>query len=147
RAVATVNTNQHTADPVPRRAPRHRWRPPWPLLDDSEHVTGGEDQVLLAAVLHLGAAVLGVQHGVPDRDVERGPLAGVADPPRADSEDGALLRLLLRGVGNDDPRRRGGLRLVRLDPNPVLERLDRNLRRGSHGHTLLGYLEWHNVCR
>src|SRR5690606_25855347 len=147
RAVATVSSNEHRAARVRRRTPRHRWRPPWSLLDDSEHVTGGEDQVLLAAVLDLGAAVLGVQHGVPDLDVDRDPLAGVVDTTRADSEDGALLRLLLRGVRDDDPGRRGGLRLVRLDHNPVLERLDRNLRRGSHEHTLLGYLEWHNVCR
>src|SRR5690242_20594128 len=30
-------------------------------LDDGEHVAGGEHEVLLAAVLHLGAAVLAVQ--------------------------------------------------------------------------------------
>ena len=40
------------------------------LLDDREHVTGREHQVLLARVLDLGAAVLAVQHHVADLDVD-----------------------------------------------------------------------------
>src|SRR5690606_31578082 len=98
------------------------------LLDDREDVAGGEDQVLLTAVLHLGPAVLRVQDPVTDLDVNGNPLAGVVDAARPDSEDGALLRLLLRGVRDDDPRRRRGLCLIGLDQNPVLERPDRNLR-------------------
>src|SRR5688572_26270570 len=110
------------------------------LLDDREDVAGGEHQVLLAGVLDLGAAVLRVDDRVADVDVNRNPVALVVDAARADSEDGALLRLLLGGVGDHDARRRGGLSLIRLDQDPVLERLDRNLGRGSHGHTLLGYI-------
>src|SRR5262249_21369588 len=49
---------------------------------------------------------------------------------------GALLRLLLGGVGDNQARRGRGLSLVGLDDDPVLQRLDRNLGRGSHGHTL-----------
>src|SRR5918997_3126742 len=109
------------------------------LLDDREHVTGGEHQVLLAGVLDFGAAILGVDVRVTHLDIDRDAVALVVDPARADSEDGALLRLLLRGVGNNKTRRGGGLSLVRLDQDAVLERLDRNLRRGSHEHTLLGY--------
>ena len=112
------------------------------LLDDREDVAGREHQVLLAGVLDLGAAVLRVEDRVADLDVDRDAVALVVDAAGADSEDGALLRLLLGGVGDDDARRRGGLRLVRLDEDPVLERLDRNLGRGSHGHTLLGYLDF-----
>src|SRR4051794_6417817 len=108
------------------------------LLDDREDVAGGEHQVLLAGVLDLGAAVLRVQNGVADLNVDRNPVALVVDPAGAHSEDGALLRLLLGGVGDHDARRRRGLGLVRLDHDAVLERLDRNLCRGSHGHTLLG---------
>src|SRR3954454_5455749 len=110
------------------------------LLDDREDVAGGEHQVLFAGVLDLGAAVLGVQDGVADLDVDRDSVALVVDPAGADSEDGALLRLLLGGVGDHDARCRRGLSLVRLDHDAVLERLDRNLGRGSHGHTLLGHL-------
>src|SRR6202167_5885470 len=69
------------------------------LLDDGEHVTGGEHQVLLAGVLDLGAAVLAVQHDVTDLDVHRDALgARVIEPARADRKDLALLGLLLGGV-------------------------------------------------
>src|SRR6201986_4525908 len=102
-------------------------QPPWPmrwaravrivsrsLLDDREDVAGGEHQVLLAGVLDLGAAVLRVEDRVADLDVDRDAVALVVDPAGADGEDGALLRLLLGGVGDHDARRRGGLSLVRL---------------------------------
>src|SRR5262249_38853454 len=116
------------------------------LLDDREDIPGGEHQVLLAAPLDLGASILGVDHRVADLHVDRDPVALVVEATWAHSEDRALLRLLLRGVGNDDARRRGGLGLVRLDQDAVLERLDRNLRRGTHGHTLLGHLGLRASC-
>src|SRR2546421_10000675 len=109
------------------------------LLDDREDVAGGEYEVLLTGVLDLGAAVLGVDHRVADLHVDRNAVALVVDTTGAHSEDSALLRLLLGGVGDHQARCRGGLSLVRLDHDAVLKRLDRNLGRGSHGHTLLGY--------
>src|SRR5439155_18468634 len=112
-----------------------------------QHVARGEDEVLLAAPLDFGAAVLGVDHRVADLHVDRHAVALVVEATGADGEDRALLRLLLGGIGDHDARRRRGLRLVRLDQNPVLERLDRNLRRGSHGHTLLGYWVCFTTCR
>src|SRR3954453_7317010 len=93
-------------------------------VDDREHVARGEDQVLLAVVLDLGAAVLRVDDDVPDRDVQRAAVAGVVDPARADREALALLRLLLGGVRDDDAGGRGGLRLAGLNDDLVLERLD-----------------------
>src|ERR1700759_4214687 len=123
---------------TPRRRARAESTVSRSLLDDREDVAGGEHQVLLAGVLDLGAAVLRVENRVADADVDRNAVALVVDPAGADGEDGALLRLLLGGVGDHDARRRGGLSLVRLDHDAVLERLDRNLCRGSHGHTLLG---------
>src|SRR6201995_4416713 len=125
---------------TPRRRARAESTVSRSLLDDREDVAGGEHQELLAGVLDLGAAVLRVENGVADLDVDRHAVALVVDPAGADGEDGALLRLLLGGVGDHDARRRGRLSLVRLDHDAVLERLDRNLGRGSHGHTLLGYL-------
>src|SRR5215831_8342396 len=60
--------------------------PPGPasflLVDDSEDVARGEHEVLLARVLHLGAAVLAVQHHVADADVDRHALgARVVEAP------------------------------------------------------------------
>jgi hypothetical protein len=64
------------------------------LLDDGEDVARREDEVLLTGVLHLGAAVLAVQNGVADLDVERNPLlALVVEPAGADRKDFALLGL------------------------------------------------------
>src|SRR6185369_16467916 len=66
--------------------------------DDGEHVARGEDEVLLAGVLDLGAAVLAVDDLVADVHVERHTVAVVVDATRADAQDLALLGLLLRGV-------------------------------------------------
>src|SRR6266536_1538153 len=75
------------------------WVSPDLLVDDGEHVAGGEDQVVLAAVLDLGAAVLRVDDGVAHLDVEGHPGA-VLEPARAHRDDLALLGLLLGGVGD-----------------------------------------------
>src|SRR6202035_1013890 len=72
------------------------------LHDDGEHITGGEHEVLLAAVLDLGAAVLAVQHDVADLDVHGDALgASVIEAARAHRKEFALLGLLLRGVWDD----------------------------------------------
>src|SRR5882724_73538 len=102
------------------------------LLDDREHVAGGEDQVLLTGVLDLGAPVLAVKHHVADLYVERDAVTVVVDPAGADREDGALLRLLLGSVGNHNAGRRGRLGLACLDHDAVLERLDGDLGSGRH---------------
>ena len=52
-------------------------------------------------------------------------VAVVVDPTWAGSEDVALLRLLLGGVGNDQAGGRGLLCFERLNEDAVLERLDR----------------------
>src|SRR4051812_24906309 len=77
------------------------------LLADREDVASRENEVLLAVVLHLGAAVLAVQHDVAGLDVERQALA-VLEAARAHGQDDALLGLLLGGV-RDDQARGGGL--------------------------------------
>src|SRR6266540_4246325 len=92
------------------------------LGDDGEDVARGQDQVLLAVVLDLGAAVLGVDDRVAHLDVERHPLA-VLEAPGADRDDLALLGLLLGGVRDDNARGGCLLTLARLDDDPVLERL------------------------
>src|SRR6266536_2081008 len=98
------------------------WVSPDLLVDDGEHVAGGEDQVVLAAVLDLGAAVLRVDDGVAHLDVEGHPGA-VLEPARAHRDDLALLGLLLGGVGDDDAGSGRLLALAGLDDDTVLERL------------------------
>src|SRR5215467_5990910 len=99
------------------------------LVDDCQHVAGRQDQVLLAVVLDLGAAVLAVDDDVALGHVQRNPLLAILIPPAgADCDDGAFLRLLLGGVRNDQTRRGRGLGLVGLHENLVLEWLDVHLR-------------------
>src|SRR5690606_10026717 len=63
--------------------------------DDRQDVAGGQDEVVLAAVLDLGAAVLAVDDAVTDGDVQRDALVAVLVPAtRADGQDLTLLGLL-----------------------------------------------------
>src|SRR5664280_2029977 len=111
-------------------------RPRRLLLHDRQHVPGGQDQVLLAGVLDLGAAVLAVEDGVADPDVERDPLLALVVPAAgADREDGALLGLLLGGVRDHDAGRGGGLGLVGLHHDAVFARLDAYFGGGRHDLT------------
>src|ERR1700759_1696923 len=99
------------------------------LGDDGQHVAGRQDQVLLAVVLDLGAAVLAVDDGVALGHVQRNPLRAIVVPPAGtDGDDGAFLRLLLGGVGNDQTRCGRGLGLVGLYEDLVLEWLDVHAR-------------------
>ena len=59
---------------------------PFGLVDDGEHVARGEDEVLLAVVLDLGAAVLRVDDDVADGHVERHAVAVVVHATRANGE-------------------------------------------------------------
>src|SRR4051812_13263984 len=102
------------------------------LLHDGEQVAGGEHEVLLAGVLDLGAAVLRVDDDVTHVHVERNAVAVVVDAAGADSDNGALLGLLLGGVRDDQTGGGGGFGLVGLDHDPVLQRLDADLGSGRH---------------
>src|SRR4051794_6579506 len=105
------------------------------LLHHGEQVARRQDEVLLAAVLDLGAAVLGVDDDVADLHVQRDAVAVVVDAPGAHGDDRALLRLLLGRVGDDQAGGGGGLGLVGLDHDPVLQRLDADLGSGRHDVT------------
>src|SRR6266581_5983880 len=120
--------------------PRPGVLPPEPvallLVDDGEDIASGEHQVLLARVLHLGAAVLAVQDHVADLHVDRHALGSrIVKASRANAKDFALLGLLLRGVRDHKPGCRGLLRLKRADHDPVFERLDNYLGGGRHDLT------------
>src|SRR5215469_4894029 len=93
------------------------------LLDDREHVAGGEHQVLLAVVLHFGAAVLAVQHDIANFDVHGDTLGtGVVETTGPNGQDLALLGLLLSGVWDHQARCGGLLGLERAHHDPVFER-------------------------
>ena len=108
RPVLAVNRTHPGADAGGAAPGRGHGDAAGSLLDDGEDVARGEDEVLLAAVLDLGAAVLAVDDHVADRDVERDAVAVVVEAAGADREDLALLGLLLGGV-RDDEAGRGGL--------------------------------------
>src|SRR4051794_11360015 len=124
----------------PPRGPRESGRPgrsvsaggARSLLHDGEQVAGGEHEVLLAGVLDLGAAVLRVDDHVADVHVERDAVPVVVDAAGAHGDDGALLGLLLGCVRDDQTGGGGGLGLVGLDHDPVLQRLDADLGSGRH---------------
>ena len=90
--------------------------------DDGEDVLLGEDQQLLVVELELGAGVLGEEHLVADLDVQRDAVAVVVAAALAGGEDGAALRLLLGGVGQDDAALGHLLAAQRPDDDPVAER-------------------------
>src|ERR1700681_2192390 len=73
-------------------------------LDKHPHdVALFHDQVLDAIDLDLGARPFAEEHPVADLHVDRDQLAALVAATRADADDPALLRLLLCGVGNDNP--------------------------------------------
>lgn len=94
------------------------------LLDDCEQVTCRQQEVLLAVVLQLGAAVLGEDDGVALVDANRNDLALVIGAAWADGDDGSLLRLFLSGVWDNQAGSGGGFCFYDLDENLVLKWLD-----------------------
>src|SRR3954447_7695728 len=80
-------------------------------LDLGEDIGLAKDEQVLPVDDDLGAAVLGVEDFLSLADVERDALlAHVIPAAVAHSDDLALLRLLLGGVGEDDAA--GGRRLL-----------------------------------
>src|SRR6266542_1461274 len=93
------------------------------LLNNSQNVLFGQNQILDVVDLVLGAAVLGEQHLVAGLDVHRHAPAVVVQAALADGQDEALHRALFAGrVGQEDPAL--GLRLAirRLDHYTVSQR-------------------------
>src|SRR5438094_3971560 len=70
--------------------------------DDAEDVLLLHDQVLVTVQLDLAAGVLAEEDPIALLQRERELLTVLGHPAGPDRDDFALLRLLLRGVGNDD---------------------------------------------
>src|SRR6266480_1746327 len=132
--MATASASLSTPASRPRRASSPNFssfEATWaPLLAcDGEHVAGGQDEVLIAVGLDLGAAVLRIDDRVADLHVERDAAGAVVVPPAgARRHDRALLGLLLGRVRDHEARARRLLALVGLDDDPVLERLELEIR-------------------
>src|SRR3954451_9338709 len=93
-----------------------------------ENVALAEHQQLLALDLDLGPAVLAVEDLVALGDVERNALLAVlVVAAEADGQDKALLRLLLRGVGEDDAARGRLLLLDSPHDQPIAQGLELHL--------------------
>src|SRR5215210_5810746 len=71
-------------------------------LDDAHHIGFLHDEEVLAVDLHLGAGPLAEQDAIAGLDVERHELAALIASTRPGGDDLPFLRLLLRGIRNDD---------------------------------------------
>src|SRR5450756_1570142 len=94
--------------------------------DDREDVPSRQDEVLIAVVLDLGAAVLAVDDLVANGNVDRNAVAVVVDAAGTDRQDFTLLGLLLGCVRDHKARGSGLLGLTGLDDDAVFEWLDGN---------------------
>src|SRR4051812_11345187 len=111
--------------------------------DLRQHVGLAQDEQVLAVDDNVRAAVLRVEDLVALGHVERDALAVVADLAVSGCEHLAALRLLLRGVGEDDAAGGRLLLLDHLDDQPIAEGLElheRNLRQVLLDSNRLGTL-------
>src|SRR5437773_8606853 len=90
------------------------------LLENGEDVLLAHDQVLFVVQLDLGAGVLPEQDLVAGLDVERDLLAFLGDLPVTRGDHLALLGLLLRRIGGDDPALLHFLLFEPLDQNAIV---------------------------
>src|SRR5215470_11155540 len=87
--------------------------------DLREHVRLAQDQVVVCADPDLGPAVLGEDDLVALCQIHLDELSVVVPAARADGEDAAALRLLLRGIRKHDAARRRLLLFEDLDDEAV----------------------------
>src|SRR5712691_1910839 len=92
------------------------------LTDDTEDVVLAHDQVRLIVDLDFSAPVFRDQHLVAFLHREFDLLAFVVHLARAESDDFALLRFFLSGIGNNDPALFCFLLFNRLHQHPISKR-------------------------
>src|SRR6516164_3224066 len=91
------------------------------LLEHREDVFLAHDQVLFAVQIHFRAAVLAEQDPVAGLHAHGLALAVVVHLAGPGRDHAALLRLLLGGVGDDDPARRLFLAVQSLHEDPIVQ--------------------------
>src|SRR5690606_8637702 len=97
---------------------------PASLSDDSQNVLLGKDEVVDIFELELGAGVLGEEDFVANLHIERDAVAIIVAAALTGGDDGAPLRLFLRGVWQHDATGRGFLAAGWLDHKAIAERLE-----------------------
>src|SRR5438477_11953317 len=90
--------------------------------NNAQNVAFLHDDEVFTVDLHFGARPFAEQDLVAGLDVERRELALFGLGARADGDDFALLRLFLRGVGDDDPARGLLLGLDTTDEDTIMKR-------------------------
>lgn len=98
------------------------------LVDDCQNVACGENQVLFALVLDLGAAVAGEHDNVAFLDVYGDAVALLIHAARANGDNACFLRLFLRSFGDDQTGCGGLLSLLDLDNDAVFQGLNSHNR-------------------
>src|SRR5712692_3944616 len=93
-------------------------------FDDGQHFVLAHDEVVLPIELDLLAGVLAEENEVAGLHVERDALPVVLDLAGTGRDDLPLLRLLLGGIGDDDPADLLFAFLKALDDDAVVERSD-----------------------
>jgi len=73
------------------------------VFDNRKDVLLGQDQQVFIVELELSSGVLGEEHLIANLNVERNPIAIVIATSLTGRDDRAALRLLLRGIGKNDP--------------------------------------------
>ena len=94
------------------------------LVDDCQNVACGENQVLFALVLDLGATVAGEHDNVAFLDVYGDAVALLIHAARTNGDNACFLRLFLRSFGDNQTGCGGLLSLFDLDNDAVFQRLD-----------------------
>src|SRR5690554_5827193 len=72
------------------------------LVEDSEDVLLGKDQVILVVKLELGTGILGEKNFVANLHIHRDAITVIVTSAFASSDDCTAMRLLLGGVQKDD---------------------------------------------
>src|SRR5882724_7419171 len=107
-------------------------------LDAGEDIGLAKHEQILPVDLYLGPAVLAVEDLVVLLHVQRDALAILVELAVADCEDLALLRLLLGGVGEDDPTGCGLLLLDGPHDQPIAQGLELHVEKPPSGENATG---------
>jgi hypothetical protein len=94
------------------------------FFDDSQHVTSGQYEVVLAAVFYFGAAVFREQDDVAFGDINGDAFAVISNAARADGYDLSFLWFFLCGIWDNQTGSSGLLGGQWFNYDAVLKRLD-----------------------
>src|SRR6516164_8638357 len=112
------------------------------LGDDAHNVGLLHDEEILALELDLGARPFAEQHAISSLEIHGDQLAVLVAAARPHSDDFALLRFLLSGIGNDDPALRLLLCFDALDDHAIVQRTEFEFRHDDPSLPLLRGVCW-----